>query len=334
MKSEQMFATMKPKYSTRLGVVSLYRLMVSFLDFCREYETEEACEQAFFEAKWPDGFRCPRCRASQAYVTRTRRLALYECKTCRHQTSVIAGTVLEGSRTPMKLWLRAIFLHSQSNAMPATQLSQILGVTYKTAWLIGHKLRHATSVADAGHPLTGTVRVNIGVYIRSRHPGFKSKSDMYPLWVGASMNDRQEPEYIKIKTVRQEHLCYMRVLPSGVESFISENIAPGTTDLFCVSHYGSAQKIKALSAAKIEAVAWLKIGFWGGIGPKHLQAYLNQFCFNRNVTNRKSSIFDVLFQLCAKTRTLIYPVLIGKRQASTPTRRRPRLRPAALERVG
>jgi transposase-like protein len=305
-----------------------------YSEFCGRYETEEACEQAFFEARWPDGFHCPRCRVSEAYITRSRRLALYQCKACRYQTSVIAGTVLEGSRTPLRLWLRAIYLHAESYAMPATQLSQFLGVTYKTAWLIGHKLRHAMGTADASHPLSGTVRVNIGMYIRARIPGFLAKCEDQSVLVGASMNEQQEPVYIKVKRLPDEHLHYRRVLPTGLETFIKQNVAPGTSDLLCVTQLGSPHRIEALSRVKMEAGRWLKVGFLGGIGPKHLQAYLNQFCFNRNTAIRKKAVFSELFHLCATMRTVIYPVLIGARPASTPSLRRPKLRPVTLGRTG
>ncbi|WP_260982263.1 transposase, partial [Paenibacillus sp. 32O-W] len=55
--------------------------------FRNRFKTEEDCIQFIYQAKWPDGFSCPRCRHRQAYVIRSRRLPLYECRSCRHQTS-------------------------------------------------------------------------------------------------------------------------------------------------------------------------------------------------------------------------------------------------------
>ncbi|MFC5700047.1 transposase [Cohnella faecalis] len=71
----------------------------TFESFCHQYSSEQACAEALFHARWPDGFRCPTCRHPHYYLTRTRRLPLYECRSCRVQTSVIAGTIMEGSST-------------------------------------------------------------------------------------------------------------------------------------------------------------------------------------------------------------------------------------------
>ncbi|MDB4868865.1 MAG: hypothetical protein JWR03_3198 [Cohnella sp.] len=245
-----------------------------------------------------------------------------------------AGTVLEGSRTSLRLWLRAIYLHAESYAITATRLSQVLGVTYKTAWLMGHKLRHALGTADASQPLSGLVRINTGLYIRTMIPGFRQKSEDQSLLVGASVNEEGDPLHIKIKRVSDEHRRFYSILPTGVRAFISENVAPGTSDLICITQPGSPDRIKPLVQIKIEACHWLKAGFWGGIGPKHLQAYLNQFCFNWNTKFRERAAFIELLRLSATMRTVIYPVLIGTRLATAPAFRPSRLRYNTLEQTG
>ncbi|MCD9025282.1 transposase [Cohnella silvisoli] len=68
--------------------------------FCQQFNSEQACPKALFEARWTDGFRCPTCRHPHFYLILTRRLSLYECCSCRHQTSVIAGTICN---SPLKL---------------------------------------------------------------------------------------------------------------------------------------------------------------------------------------------------------------------------------------
>ncbi|WGU97413.1 transposase [Paenibacillus dendritiformis] len=72
----------------------------------------QSCIPALFALKWLHGFRCPNCRHVRAYVIRTRRLPLYECSDCRHQTPLTAGTILEGSRTSLRKWIGAIWLVS------------------------------------------------------------------------------------------------------------------------------------------------------------------------------------------------------------------------------
>jgi transcription elongation factor Elf1 len=69
--------------------------------FGRRFDTDEACARKLYRIKWPEGYLCPVCRHREASVIRTRRLPLYECKRCHHQTSLTVGTVMEKSKTPL-----------------------------------------------------------------------------------------------------------------------------------------------------------------------------------------------------------------------------------------
>src|SRR5690349_16057 len=64
------------------------------------YPDEEACRKAWFAWRWPEGFKCPRCAGSNYCEIRGRQLL--QCRQCRHQTSLIAGTVLQGTKLPMR----------------------------------------------------------------------------------------------------------------------------------------------------------------------------------------------------------------------------------------
>src|SRR5215471_13681639 len=74
--------------------------------FERLYPDEEACRKAWFAWRWPEGFKCPRCAASEYCEIRDRQLL--QCRRCRYQTSLIAGTVLQGTKLPMRVWFRAM----------------------------------------------------------------------------------------------------------------------------------------------------------------------------------------------------------------------------------
>ncbi|HEY0826887.1 MAG TPA: transposase, partial [Bacilli bacterium] len=78
--------------------------------FLARFPTEEACVDYLIEQKWPAGYACDRCGCRSAYRTHTRRLPLFECMDCLYQASPIVGTVMEGSRTPMRKWFVALFL--------------------------------------------------------------------------------------------------------------------------------------------------------------------------------------------------------------------------------
>jgi transposase-like zinc ribbon protein len=79
--------------------------------FERLYPDEEACRKAWFAWRWPEGFKCPRCAASEYCEIRERQLL--QCRHCRYQTSLIAGTILQGTKLPMRVWFRAMHLLAQ-----------------------------------------------------------------------------------------------------------------------------------------------------------------------------------------------------------------------------
>ena len=77
-------------------------------EFRRRFPDDAACLGYLVETRWPDGFRCPACGADGAWVLGQRRL--WECRSCRRQTSVTAGTVLHRSRLPLTSWFTAAYL--------------------------------------------------------------------------------------------------------------------------------------------------------------------------------------------------------------------------------
>jgi ribosomal protein L37AE/L43A len=109
--------------------------------FFQRYGTRAQCQQALYEMRWPKGFVCPKCASVEhSRYERGMRLLL-QCCQCRRQTSLTVGTVLDASKLPLTTWFLAIHLLTQSKTgMSALQLMRDLGVSYRSAWLIKHKL--------------------------------------------------------------------------------------------------------------------------------------------------------------------------------------------------
>ena len=76
------------------------------------YGSEDRCRQAVFGWRWPRGFVCPGCGGQHHCVIKTR--ALYQCTSCRRQTSVIAGTIFASTKVPLRTWFRAMYQLTQS----------------------------------------------------------------------------------------------------------------------------------------------------------------------------------------------------------------------------
>ena len=116
--------------------------------------------------RWPNGPVCPHCgNVDQTRITamagKAHRPGLYNCKECREQFSVTVGTVFERSKIALNVWLLATFLLASSKkGMSAHQLHRMLGVTYKTAWFMEHRIREAMKegIASSG-PLGGAGKI-------------------------------------------------------------------------------------------------------------------------------------------------------------------------------
>src|SRR5215470_5722079 len=116
------------------------------------YPDEEACRRAWFAWRWPEGFKCPRCAASEYCEIRDRQLL--QCRRCRYQTSLIAGTVLQGTKLPMRVWFRAMHLLAQGKkGLSNIELGRRLGISTNAAWRIQHKLMQAMIERDRRYML-------------------------------------------------------------------------------------------------------------------------------------------------------------------------------------
>jgi hypothetical protein len=132
--------------------------MVEFLD---RYGSEAQCEAALIAARWPEGFACPRCGSGANCFFRREGRLYFQCRACRHQCSVISGTVFEATKLPLTRWFLAMHLLTQSkNNVAALELMRHLGVCYKTAWLIKHKLMEVMRVREDSRVLDGRVEVD------------------------------------------------------------------------------------------------------------------------------------------------------------------------------
>jgi len=114
--------------------------------------------------RWPDGPVCPHCGESerQAYRLKTKTARrLWKCAACRKQFTVTVGTIFEDSHIPLNKWLWAFYLLcSSKKGMSAHQLHRMLGITYKSAWFMAHRIRYAMTQQPFQARLTGTVEAD------------------------------------------------------------------------------------------------------------------------------------------------------------------------------
>jgi hypothetical protein len=87
---------------------------LSMPGFMKDYGTEAQCEQSLEAVRWPNGFGCPRCGHAVHYALRDGVRKVFQRTACRHQASLIAGTVFQGTKLSLTIWFLAIYLISQA----------------------------------------------------------------------------------------------------------------------------------------------------------------------------------------------------------------------------
>ncbi len=141
-------------------------------DFFNRFATDDACLEHLMMLRFGNPLYCPKCGAEGQFA-KLKKLPAYACPTCGHHIHPMVGTPFERSRTPLQKWFYAMYLFTTSrHGVPAKELQRQLGVTYKTAWRMGHEIRKYMGDVDGIPPMTGHVEVD-ETYVGGRRPKIK-----------------------------------------------------------------------------------------------------------------------------------------------------------------
>ena len=300
-------------------------------EFERRFSAEDAC-RAYIEAlRWPDGFRCPDCGGKSATVVRT---GLYQCRGCRHQTSVTAGTIFQDTRKPLVMWFRAMwYVTSQKNGASALGLQRVLGLgSYETAWTWLHKLRRAMVRPDRDR-LSGWIEVDetfIGGLAEGAVGG-RQKTNKALVVIAAQADGP------KIGRIRMRMIADASA--NSLHPFVLDCIEPGSTvhtdgwqGYAGLEKKGFEREVSPTRGRKKDAskllprvhrVAallkrWLLGTHQGGVAPWQLPYYLDEFTFrfNRRTSKSRGKLFFRLMQQAVNTPPVTYDDVI---KVSPPT---------------
>ena len=124
------------------------------------YHDEDECRRMLEALRWPSGVSCPKCGAAPERVTPIPSRGKHRCNECQYQFSVRAGTVLQDSKLPLWKWFLATYMIVEAKkGVSSNQLKRMLGVTYKTAWFLSHRVRGAMGQITQ-RQLTGIVEAD------------------------------------------------------------------------------------------------------------------------------------------------------------------------------
>ena len=143
----------------RKGPGKSFRKGLSLAEAIEFFSDPEFTEQWFIEQRWPDGIECPECGSKSIQSRPSRKPQPFRCNACRYDFSVKSGTVMHSSKLPLKAWGLALYLNATSlKGVASMKLHRDLGVTQKTAWHLGHRIRK-TWEYDTGR-FSGPVEVD------------------------------------------------------------------------------------------------------------------------------------------------------------------------------
>jgi len=280
------------------------------------FSEEEACREYLFQLRWPEGFRCPVCGHSEAWKLKD---DLFKCTACARKTSVIAGTLFEGTRKPLVLWFRAIWwVTSQKNGASALGLQRILGLgSYETAWTWLHKLRRAM-VRPGRDRLSGTIQVD-ETYIGGEKPGKRGRgAEGKTMVLIAAQEDGKITGRIRLKQIADAS-------GESLESAVQEMLEPGAivkTDGW--NGYNGLKSIgyrhrivrktadvgeNLLPLCHREAALikrWLAGTHQEAVSHEHLGYYLDEYTFRFN--RRRSRYRGMLFYRLLQNAVVVDPV--------------------------
>ncbi len=286
-------------------------MKITVQDFFKRFPDDDTCLSHIMTLRYETKRDCVKCGQATEYYRLTNRPA-YSCKLCGHHIYPCAGTPFERTRTPLQLWFYVIYLFTTTrHGVPAKEIQRQLGVTYKTAWRMGHEIRKFMGKTDGDSGLSGQVEIDESYVGGRKH--YQSKSG------------RPGPGHNKTTVfgmVERGGDLMTYVVPNAknatlfpiVENFvakgseISTDEAPGYRSVCKLGYkhdtvnHGREQWVKGKTHTNTIEGFWSHFkcsmrGTHHSISRQHMQKYLVEFEFRFNLRGQAPGVlFDGLIQ--------------------------------------
>ena len=337
---------------TDIDNLTLFRLF-------EKYGNEDKAREFLESERWPDGVVCPHCglvgeayslvakpktveqieklKAEKKRIRKSRK-GLWKCASCRKQFTVTVGTIFEDSHIPLNKWLLAIHLLCASKkGMSAHQLHRMLGITYKSAWFMAHRIRYAMSEEPLSSKLSGIIEMDetyVGGKLKTgprRNPdGTRNAGQL------ASNANKAAVVSVLQRGGRVQSRYVERVTAENLRPIIDTMVAEDAhliTDTSTVltsagkerrhdqvnhriKEYARYEDGVCITTNSVEGFfSILKRGINGvyhHVGKQHLHRYLSEFDFRYNARKSADGVRAKLAIKGAKGKRLMYRDSIGK----------------------
>ena len=276
----------------------------SLVEARKEFSTQIKCEEYLARMRWPDGVTCPRCSSKHPTYLQSRRK--WQCK-CKYQFSVTAGTVFHKTHIDLPRWMMALWLMCHSpKGVSSKQIERELGVTYKTAWYMTHRLRKAMISDRAGVKLSGTIEMDDAVV---RADGGRARGRAMPhakLVLGMASRDGDIKLQIVNRLTRKE---IRRVFAKNVD-YVKAIYTDGHQAYRKMHELGPHQYVvhqKSWVDGEVHVSfvenAWSLfkrslVGVFHHVSTKYLQDYLDEFSFRYSHRDEKARLMELVLQSC------------------------------------
>jgi transposase-like protein len=280
---------------------------MTLVDVINLFDTDDKCRELLVRLRWPHGVECPRCKMPAVDLATAKQL--FYCKECDYQFTVTASTIFNDSHLPLTKWFLATLLLCEARkGMSANQIKRTLGVSYKTAWYLCHRIRAAMKEVERPM-LDGTVEMDEtyvggkkrGACIRGRGAekevviGIRQRGGDLRFFHAKNAKSATLAEYIRENVsedvdviVTDEWSAY----PDAMRR--TDNAKKHKT----IRHKGHVYVDGDIYTNTVEsAFSLLKrgiMGTWHRISAKHLAAYLDEMTFRFNRRKSHDLFLDTL----------------------------------------
>jgi transposase-like protein len=271
--------------------------------FAPHFQDADKAREYLEALRWPNGPVCPHCGVEGEHYAlqgKSHRPGLMKCKDCRKQFSVTVKTVFERSKIPLNKWLLAVHLMCASKkAISSHQIHRMLGVTYKSAWFMTHRIREAMKTENSGLMGTGggTVEADETYWGTSKAKPAKARGYEHKMKVVSLVERGGKKRSIVVTAVNtktmaailDKHVCKSAHLMSDEHSsytpvgktYASHGVTKHGKKQYAVGNIHSNTVESSFSLLKRGL-----IGTFHHVGEQHLQRYVTEFDFRWNTRTK------------------------------------------------
>lgn len=281
-----------------------------------KFKTERDCHNYLIDIRWPNGVSCPHCNKKEVY-RRSWELG-FKCRSCNSSFSVTAGTMFHSTKLPLSKWFLAIsVILSAKKGISSLQLARTINVNKNTAWFMQKRIRESMKTDILLEGIIEADETYIGGALGNMKPALKKRRNPYKSGMGHKMPvlGMYERNTGKVRLEAIQHACIESINPimKANISKESEIVTDGFGGYFGLekhfqkqtklNHNKNIRKVGVYNLSHIEGffstIKRAIIGQYHSLSETHLQSYLDEIAFKKNIPF-KNSFELMLLKACAR----------------------------------